>query len=174
MASQDDFTHAVADSEQTMAEYANENVSKPDKTQQIVVNWMINNPKAGFQEAKLPSKSKSPQFVSISNQDVKENPELQKISMAILSHSTIDRQGLINVDIGTGKKKVVVPFVNVQAQIGLKPNRHTYSHVNVVADKVIGVSMIRQALNESLKAHDSRWVVETAPGQYRIQADRPT
>jgi hypothetical protein len=78
------------------------------------------------------------------------------------------------VPIGPPKKKVEVPFVNVQAQIGKKPDRHTYSHVNVVADRDVGVDLMKKALNESLAQHDSRWIVETAPGKYQIQANRPT
>ncbi len=69
--------------------------------------------------------------------------------------------------------KQQVPFVNVQAQIGRGANRHTYSHVNVVADKKVGAELIKNAMNESMEASESRWIVETAPDTYQIQANRP-
>lgn len=70
-----------------------------------------------------------------------------------------------------GKKEV--KFVNVQAQVGRNKDRHTYSHVNVVADKKVGAEIIKQALNESLNHSATRWVVETASQSFQVQDKRP-
>ncbi|GAQ02961.1 hypothetical protein ALT_0282 [Aspergillus lentulus] len=147
----------------------NPNVTRATKDQYTVVHWMINDPKGGFQEHTLGSKGGPPQFVSISKSDIAKNPQLKALDEKTLKTATIDRQGVINVDIG-GKE---VPFVNVQAQIGEKPNRHTYSHVNVVADRKVGTELIRKAMNESLDSADSRWIVEASSNKYVIQATRP-
>ncbi|KAI1452630.1 hypothetical protein F4805DRAFT_446633 [Annulohypoxylon moriforme] len=147
-----------------------DNVTPADKNQRVVVSWMINDSKGGFQEDTLQSSGGPPQFVSISKQDIQKNPDLQKVQDKVpLNTATIDRQGVINVPIN----KVQVPFVNVQAQIGTKPNRKTYSHVNVVADKKVGKDLIRSALNKSMDEVKSFWIVEKTPGVYQIQADRP-
>ncbi|KAK5994150.1 hypothetical protein PT974_07590 [Cladobotryum mycophilum] len=147
----------------------NDNVTPAGKNERIVVTWMINDTKGGFQEPILSSKGGPPQFVSISKSDAQNNKELKGLPNAILSSATIDRQGVINVPIG----KTQVPFVNVQAQVGSGASRHTYSHVNVVADKRIGVALIRDALNQSLETVQSLWIVETAPNTFHIQANRP-
>ncbi|GAB1314616.1 hypothetical protein MFIFM68171_04826 [Madurella fahalii] len=148
----------------------NDNVTPADKWQTTVVEWMINDSKGGFQEHTLSSKGGPPQFVSVSRADIDRSPELKAVKDKVpLDTATIDRQGVINVTI-RGKQ---VPFVNVQAQIGKKEHRHTYSHVNVVADKKVGVDLIRGAMNESLRSAESRWIVEKAEGGYQIQADRP-
>ncbi|KAI1778868.1 hypothetical protein F4818DRAFT_437669 [Hypoxylon cercidicola] len=153
---------------------SNDNVTKPSKDQRTVVSWMITDPKGGFQDDTLPSKGGHPQFVSISDNDIKNNPELLKaMKRDLLRTATIDRQGVINVAIGKKPNIVQVPFVNVQAQIGIKENRHTYSHVNVVADKKVGKELIRKAMNESMDNAESRWIVETAQHTYEIQVDRP-
>lgn len=70
-----------------------------------------------------------------------------------------------------GGKDVI--FVNVQAQIGVLPDRPTFSHANVVADKKVGKSLIQQAMNESMGDQKTRWIVEVAPGEYKIQLERP-
>ncbi|KAI5920342.1 hypothetical protein F4810DRAFT_683647 [Camillea tinctor] len=156
-----------------------QNVTPPNPNQQIVVSWMINDPKNGFQEHTLPSAGGPPKFVSISKSDMQKHPELRKaLSEDLLRTASIDRQGLIYVPISesTGKEKpkvIQVPFINVQAQIGHQGDRHTFSHVNVVADKRVGVQLIRDAMNESMKVAESRWIVETSPGRYQIQANRP-
>ncbi|PGH26585.1 hypothetical protein AJ80_01714 [Polytolypa hystricis UAMH7299] len=49
--------------------------------------------------------------------------------------------GVINVTIGKNQ----MPFVNVQAQTGRGGNRHTYSHVNVVADRKVGADFMKKA-----------------------------
>ncbi|KAI9371419.1 hypothetical protein BJX61DRAFT_543671 [Aspergillus egyptiacus] len=152
-------------------------VSTPDKTQKTVVHWMINDPTDGFNEGTLTTSGPKRKYVSISKNDVSKNPELQGLAENIRKSASIDHQGSFDVDIVIDKKKKVkvqVPFVNIQAQIGSKPNRHTYSHVNVVANKNVGVELIRRALNESLEAHKSRWIVETGPNQYLIQTEGPT
>jgi hypothetical protein len=77
------------------------------------------------------------------------------------------------VDIGAGKDKKKVPYVRVPAQIGLWPDRQTYYHVNVIADKNFGVDMIRETLEESLETRQSLWNAKTIPGHYRIQTQRP-
>ncbi|KAL8896868.1 MAG: hypothetical protein Q9207_007498 [Kuettlingeria erythrocarpa] len=110
---------------------SNDNVTRPTNDQRTAAYWMINDSKGGFQEHTLFSKGGPPQFVSISKSDVRNNHELKALGDDVLKTATIDRQGVINVSCG----KILVPFVNVQAQIGRGGNRHTYSHVNVVADK---------------------------------------
>lgn len=66
-----------------------------------------------------------------------------------------------------------VPYVNIQAQIGVGSKRKTYSHVNVVADKMVTLDTIREALNLSLKDSEGRWIVEETSGDFRIQTERP-
>ncbi|KAI1765766.1 hypothetical protein GGR53DRAFT_465068 [Hypoxylon sp. FL1150] len=151
-----------------------DNITKPNEDQRIVVTWMITDSRSGFQEDMLPSKGGHPQLVSISKNDIARSPELKGVKGVNLKTATIDRQGVINVPIGKKPNIVQVPFVNVQAQIGVKPNRYTYSHVNVVADKKVGADLIKKAMNESMEVTASRWIVETAKDTYRIQADRPT
>ena len=68
-------------------------VTPPTADIRVVVNWMINDPKGGFQEVKLQSSGGSPQFVSISAADVRNNPELKAVEKKVeLSSATIDRQ----------------------------------------------------------------------------------
>lgn len=64
-----------------------------------------------------------------------------------------------------------VPYVNLQAQLGNAQNRHTYAHVNVVADRRVGRGLIKEAFNQSLDATQTRWVVETSPGKFAIKVD---
>ncbi|KAK8927543.1 hypothetical protein MANI_025829 [Metarhizium anisopliae] len=137
-----------------------DNITKPNKKQGNVVHWMINDKKGGFNYDTLHSKGSPRQFVSITKQEMEGNKELKDAGWEM---------GNINVRIG-GKDVI---FVNVQAQIGVLPNRPTFSHANVVADKKVGKSLIQQAMNESMGDQQTRWIVEEPPGKYKIQSKRP-
>ncbi|KID99173.1 hypothetical protein MAJ_04963, partial [Metarhizium majus ARSEF 297] len=135
-------------------------ITKPNKKQRGVVDWMINAEKGGFNYDTLHSKGSPKQFVSITKKEMDENKVLKDAGWEM---------GNINVRIG-GKDVI---FVNVQAQIGVLPDRPTFSHANVVADKKVGKSLIQQAMNESMGDQKTRWIVEEAPGKYKIQLERP-
>ncbi|EMR65174.1 hypothetical protein UCREL1_7852 [Eutypa lata UCREL1] len=145
---------------QTMAT-DNNNITSASKNERTVVSWMIHDPK-----------------VSISKNDISNNPELSKaLSRELLRTATIDRQGLIHVPIaktpGENPEIENVPFVNVQAQIGVGGNRKTYAHVNIIAGEKVGYQRIRDALNQSMETAESRWIVKMADGSFDIQASRP-
>lgn len=69
-----------------------DNVSSPNKQQKTAVNWMINDPKGGFQEHTLPSTGNHPQFVSISKHDKENTAELKKLDEDVWKTATIDFQ----------------------------------------------------------------------------------
>ncbi|KAK4198940.1 hypothetical protein QBC40DRAFT_298067 [Triangularia verruculosa] len=139
--------------------HPNDNVSIPSREQRAVVNWMITNMRGGFNEKRLPSQGCPSQFVTISQGDIRRDPELKDWG----------KKGTINVRIGA----TTVKYVNFQSQIGTKPNRPTYSHVNVVADQEVGVDLIREAMVKSLEESKTYWVVETRPGEYKHQPEAP-
>lgn len=71
----------------------NGNITAPTRRQLVVLEWMINDTRGGFQEDILSSQGGSPQVVSISREDMRRNPELEDaIGSEELTHATIDRQ----------------------------------------------------------------------------------
>ncbi|KAG8409048.1 hypothetical protein J3458_020048 [Metarhizium acridum] len=76
---------------QIMDSYDNK-ITKPDKTQRGVVDWMINAKKGGFDYDTLPSKGSPSQFVTITKQEMEANKVLKDAGWEMVSHSTIDNQ----------------------------------------------------------------------------------
>lgn len=70
----------------------NNNITSASKNERTVVSWMIHDPKGGFQDDTL-HRNGPPQLVSISKNDISNNPELSKVlSRELLRTATIDRQ----------------------------------------------------------------------------------
>lgn len=78
------------------------------------------------------------------------------------------------MSLGEAPSIAEVSFVNVQVQLGKGKDRSTHSHINVVADKDVGVDLIREAMMMSMNETREIWIVETTPGHFSTQASRPT
>lgn len=67
-------------------------ITKPNKKQRGVVDWMINAEKGGFNYDTLHSKGSPKQFVTITKKEMDENKVLKDAGWEMVSHSTIDNQ----------------------------------------------------------------------------------
>lgn len=80
----------------------------------VAVEWMINNPRAGFQEITVPSKGGHPQFVSISAADLRNNPG----GSLPWSHTLIIGLTFRISELDAIKKKIDLGTATIDKQVG--------------------------------------------------------